>query len=259
MKILQLQPVTGAFYPAGVQRLDYASAVDGTPDWALLRPGKRHELWMVVLHGHGARGDQLYTRRDVRENWLPEFLATYAGIITLNLRGNAWMCPAAAADLHAILDFLRAEFGLQKTIFCSGSMGGTSNLIYGVLYPGDVAGIVARGAATDLGSYYRWCMTQTRPILREIADAIRTAYGAAPDQAPEIYRRHSAQANVDQLAMPVYLVHGASDQTIPVEQAQMLADKLRDKKDFFYHEIPGGNHDSPLHDTQGLAWVLQRI
>jgi len=54
MKILQLQPVTGAFYPAGMQRLDYASAMDGEHDWALLRPGKRHKLWIVVLHGHGA-------------------------------------------------------------------------------------------------------------------------------------------------------------------------------------------------------------
>jgi len=177
----------------------------------------------------------------------------------MNLRGNAWMCPAAAADLHAVLDFLRAEYGMQKTVFCSGSMGGTSNLIYGVLHPADVHGIVARGAATDLGLYYRWCTTQTRPILREIADAIRTAYGADPDQAPEIYRRHSVQANAERLGMPVYLAHGSSDETIPVEQAWSLAEKLRNKNDFFYHELPGGNHDSPLHDTQALSWVLQRI
>jgi len=259
MKILRLQPATGEFYPAGMQRLDYASAVDSQCDWALLRAGDRRELWIVVLHGHGAHGDQLYTRRDVRENWLPEFLATGAGIVTLNLRGNAWMSPAAASDLHDIIEYLRAEFGMQKTVFCSGSMGGTGNLIYGVLYPGDVGGIVARGAATDLGSYYKWCTTQTRPILREIADAIRAAYGADPGQAPEIYRRHSAQANADRLAMPVYLAHGAADQTIPVQQAQMLADKLRAKKDFCYREIPGGNHDSPLHDPQALAWVSQRI
>ncbi|MDD5678023.1 MAG: hypothetical protein PHW60_08560 [Kiritimatiellae bacterium] len=242
-----------------MQRLDYASAVDDAPDWALLRPGKRHELWTVVLHGHGSHGDQLYTRRDVREKWLPDFLDTGAGIITLNLRDNAWMCPAAAADMHAVLDFLRAEFGMQKTIFCSGSMGGTGNLIYGVLYPGDVAGIVARGVASDVGSYYRWCTTQTLPILREIADAILTAYGADPDHAPEIYRRHSAQANVNRLAMPVYLTHGGADRIIPVEQSRILAELLRDKKNFFYHEIPGGDHDSPLHDKQGLSWVLQRI
>ncbi len=259
MRILQLQSAIGEFYPAGLRRLDYASAVDGAPDWALLRPGKRRDLWMVVLHGHGAQGDQLYIRRDLREKWLPEFLATGAGIITLNLRGNAWMCPAAAADLHAVLDYLRAEFGLQKTVFSSGSMGGTGNLIYGVLYPNDVNGIVVRGAATDLRSYHEWCTRQTKPILHEIAAAICTAYGADPGQAPEIYLRHSTLANAKRLGMPVYFAHGSADEIIPVEQARELAGILRAKNDFFYQELPGGNHDSPLQATQALAWVLQRI
>lgn len=259
MKVLQFQPVVGEFYPTGMQRLDYVSAVDGRHDWALMRPGQRRELWIVVLHGHGAHGDQLYTRRDVREKWLPKFLAAGAGIITLNLRDNAWMSPAAAADLHAILNYWRAEFGLQKTIFCSGSMGGTSNLIYGVLHPADVQGIVARGAATDLGAYYRWCLTQPRPILQEIANAIRTAYGAVPDEAPEIYRRHSTQANAFRLTMPVFLSHGGADQVIPVSQARALAEILEDSNNFMYHEIPGGNHDSPLDDQEGLPWVLQRL
>ncbi len=259
MKILGLKPLAGENYPAGLQRLDYASDVDGLHDWGTLLPGRRRDLWIVVLHGHGARGDQLYTRKDIREIWLPEFLATGGGIFTLNLRGNAWMCPAAAADLHAVMDYLRAEHGLQKAIFCSGSMGGTGNLIYGVLHPEDVNAIVARGAATDLASYYNWCRTQTRPILREIAEAIKAAYGAGPDQAPDLYRRHSTLANQERLMMPVYLSHGGADAIIPVEQARRLAEGMRGRNNFAYDEVPGGNHDAPLHDTKGLGWVMGRM
>ncbi len=259
MKILQLQPVTGAFYPAGMQRLDYASAMDGEHDWALLRPGKRHKLWIVVLHGHGARGDQLYTRHDMREKWLPKFLATDAGIITLNLRGNAWMSPAATADLHAILNYLRAEFGLKKTIFCSGSMGGTCNLIYGVLYPEDVSGIIARGAASDPATYFQWCRQRGKPILREIAAAIKNSYGGTPSDTPETYRKHSALLNADKLVMPVFLSHGGADTIIPVEQSRTLADKMKHNKNFSYHEIAGGNHDSPLYETGNFDRLLQII
>ncbi len=250
---------TGGDFPVGIKRLEYDIGVDGVRDWGLLLPGKRRDLWMVVLHGHGARGDQLYTRKDIRETWLPEFLNTGAGILTLNLRGNAWMSPAAAADLHNVLHYLRAEQGLQKAVFCSGSMGGTGNLIYGVLHPEDVAGIVARGAASDLAGYCNWCRAQTRPILKEIAGAICAAYGAAPEQAPDLFARHSAQVHADRLAMPVYLAHGGADETIPVAQSRALAEKLSGQAGFCYHEIPGGNHDAPLHDTQGLQWVMERL
>lgn len=259
MKIVDFNSVTGGDFPVGIKRLEYDSGVDGVRDWGLLLPGRRRALWIVVLHGHGARGDQLYTRKDIRETWLPEFLNTGAGILTLNLRGNAWMSPAAAADLHDVLNYVRAEQGMQKAVFCSGSMGGTSNLIYGVLHPDDVAGIVARGAASDLASYCKWCRTQTRAILKEIADAICAAYGAAPEQAPDMFARHSALVNAARLRMSVYLAHGGADATIPVAQSRALAEKLSGKADFRYHEIPGGNHDAPLHDMQGLRFVLDRL
>jgi pimeloyl-ACP methyl ester carboxylesterase len=83
---------------------------------------------------------------------------------------------------------------MKKTIFCSGSMGGTSNLIYAALHPEDVRGLVIHGAATDLSSYYRWCETQKQPIIHEIAEAIRNSYGGTPDEKPDLYLRHSALA-----------------------------------------------------------------
>ena len=245
--------------PEGVLRIDYVSGVDGVEDWALAWPGERDDLWIIVIHGHGSRGDQLYVRQDIRESWLGPFRGSGGGILSPNLRDNAWMSPAAAHDLHELLALLRSEWGMQQTLFCSGSMGGTSNLIYGVLYPGDVQGVVARGAATDMASYHRWCTRQERPILQEIGQAIADSYGGPPDHAPQVYHSHSAVHNADRLTMPVYLAHGGADAAIPVSQARALAERLAGKTNFVYHEIAGGDHDSPLGETVGFQWVLDRM
>jgi pimeloyl-ACP methyl ester carboxylesterase len=259
MEIISNSPVESEFYPDGLRKVEYESSVDGFYDWALLYPAENTDLWIVVIHGHGSNGDQLFTRQDVREAWLPVFLNSGASILSVNLRGNAWMGPDAAVDMHELIEYLREEYGLKKTIFCSGSMGGTSNLIFAELHPESVNGIVTRGAATDLASYYAWCKQQEQPIIQEIADAIESSYGGTPEEATELYLKHSTLYNAGKLNMPVYFAHGGADQIIPVEQARALAAKLKDKKDFFYNEIPGGAHDSPLYEREGFYKIINML
>ena len=259
MKIISYKKAVGEYFPEGLLRLEYVSDIDGLKDWALFLPGENRELWIVVIHGHGSHGDQLFIRKDIREFWLPEYRNSGAGILCVNLRDNAWMGPAAVADMHDLVNYLRTEQGMRKTIFCSGSMGGTSNLAYAVLHPEDVSGLVIRGAATDLASYYRWCRTQQKPIVQEIAEAIRISYGGTPYEKAELYRKHSALANFAKLAMPLYLIHGAADEIIPVEQARALADKMKNCKNFFYTEIPGGNHDSPITEANAFPAIMKML
>ena len=254
MKILQKSSVCGEHFLEGLIKLEYQSSYDGFRDWALLHPGINPKFWIIVLHGHGSHGDQLYTRKDVRDSWLEPLRATGAGILSPNLRNNAWMSPAAAEDLHGLINYLRTEYGLQKTLFCSGSMGGTGNLIYAVLHPEDVNAVISRGAATDLESYYEWCIKQEHPIIQEIAQAIKSSY-----KTQDELRKHSTLRHAERLNMPVYFAHGGADQTIPVEQARTLAEKLKGKADFFFQEIPGGNHDSPLYETESLKKIMELI
>lgn len=259
MKVLSLQSIEGNYFPSGLQRLEYQSAIDGFEDWALLLPGKNPSDWIIVLHGHGSGGDQLFTRRDIREAWLPHFLDSGAGIATFNLRGNAWMCPAAAADLHDFLQWMREEQCLQRTLFYSGSMGGTSNLIYAVLHPEDVNAVVALGAATDIPTYYAWCLQQTQKTPLAIAQAIETAYEGTPDTQKVLFKQHSTLQNAARLTMPVYLAHGAADVLIPVLQARNLAQAMRRQKYFYYSEISNGDHDAPLWDKGALDFLKREI
>ena len=251
MKNIRLVNACGDCFPEGLKRLDYCSSVDDIEDYAYILPGNNPEFWIIVLHGHGSHGDQLYTRKDLRGIWFEPFQATGAGIITPNLRDNAWMSPTAATDMHALVNYLRSEYGLKKTLFCSGSMGGTGNLIYSILYPEDVDAVIARGAATNLKSYHQWCLKQEKPIVHEIAAAISTAYNE------EELEKHSTLHNAEKLTMPVYFSHGGADEVIPVEQARMLAVELKNKQDFFYKEIPDGNHDSPLYEIEGLNKIKE--
>lgn len=260
IEILSRSPVTDSAYPQGVSRVTFRSNADGAEDWALLWPPERGGHWCVVIHGYGSHGDQLFVREDIRRDWLPRFRARGMGILTPNLRDNGWMGPRAAADLHALLSFVRSEFGADRFTFASGSMGGTCNLIYAVLHPKDVAYVVALCPASDLASFYAW-REANLPLPAAVANSLgdmRAQYDGSPTEQPEVYRRHSAQQNVERLTMPVYLCHGDADALIPVAQSRALAAACRSPR-FRYREIPGGHHDSPLAPEimdEALDWVL---
>ena len=240
---------------------DRTSEIDGIEDWALALPGPASCTWVVHIHGHGSSGDQIFTRPDIRQSWLPVYLRHGFGVLSVNLRGNAWMSPAAAADLHALLRWARFHYRVRRLLLVSGSMGGTSNLIYATRYPEDVAGVVALCPATDLASYEAWCRRQEGPpVLREIADAIRTAYEGDPARPTAMFHAHSTLARADALTMPVYVVHGDADTIIPVSQSRSLAMALHGRSSFRYVELPGGDHELPLrHMEAGLAWILDRL
>lgn len=245
--------------PEEVLKIEYLSSQDGIEDWALFWPGENTKVWVVCIHGHGSQGDQLYTRQDIRENWLPAFKANGFSILTPNLRGNSWMSPGAAVDVHDLIEFAKTKYEAETFIFYSASMGGTSNLIYAALHPEDVSAVVSLGAATDLASYWKWCRGQSLPILHEISDSISSFYGGKPEDVPEIYNLHSALNNAEKLTMPVYISHGAYDTIIPVDQVRQIKNRLTFNENFEYAEVEGGDHDSPIYDTSALGWVLSLL
>lgn len=240
------------------ERYEYESAVDGFNDWALIKkPAPKQKNWLVFIHGHGSKGDQLITRQDIKEKLLPSFLQSGFGILCPNLRGNAWMCPEAVHDLHQLISHVRKSYSAEKFIFYSGSMGGTSNLIYTVFHPEDVNVLVALGAVSELPSYIKWCRENAAEtkVLSEIADAICSFY--KNDSA--LYKAHSPLYNIEKYTMPIFLAHGELDKLMPVTQMRLFAEKLKGKKDLVFHEIPVGNHDSPLWLGEAFEWTCRMI
>ena len=260
----QITPITNAGYPVGMHRLEYTSG--GLRDRAIFRPpvNGSHD-WIVMLHGHGAHETQLFMRQEVRRAWLPAYLKMGIGILSPNLRNNGWMAPMAVQDMDDMLDFLREKYHAERFFFTGASMGASCNLMYGMLRPRNVSGIVARGAATELPSYLAFCRANqlAYPLLREIADDILAAFGGTPEELPAVYRRQSALYHPEALAdIPVFLMHGSRDELIPVSQSRRFAAAMAETRRFVYVEIPGGNHDSPLPFSETdppfapLAWVM---
>ena len=259
MNVLSIAPCNRAPIPEDVLRLEYASSHDGCQDWALVRPAGNLDLWVVVVHGHGSHGDQLYTREDVRRVRVPEYERRQLSVLTPNLRDNAWMSPAAAHDLHDMLQFVRTEWKAKQFIFFSGSMGGASNLIYAALHPTDVAAAVALGAASDMAAYHHWCRERNQGVHRDIADAIEASYRGTPAEQPSVYREHSPIHHVERLRMPIFLAHGECDATMPVTQSRDFAERMTNSTNFRYDEIASGGHDAPLAKMEALDWVMERI
>jgi len=247
-------------FAQGVFRIEFASPMDRSRQWALVKPNPASRDWVIVIHGHGSRGDQLFTRPDIRDAWLPAFHERALNVLTPDLRGNAWMSPAAAMDMHALVVWLREQYSAERCLFAGGSMGGTSNLIYAALHPDDVSGVVALCPATDLEQYEAWCRANCRAgdILEQIADAIVAAYHGSPQ--PQTYQRHSALLNHQRLAMPVWVCHSSGDNIIPVCGARSLAAAMASRGSLRYEEIAGGNHETSLpRFLEGLDWVLARL
>lgn len=230
----------------GLLRMEYAGGHDGQEDECFLRPPARGSDWVVYLHGHSSKGDQLFTRADVRALWWPEIEKRGLGILSPTLRGNAWMGPAAAADLHDLLAEIRARYAARRFIFIGGSMGGTSCLIYAALHPADVAAVSAVCPGADLATYYPFLRRQNTGVYKEIADAIRDSYGGEPGERAALYAKHSAVANSKALTMPVFVAAATGDAIIPVDQARALASGMGDAMTFTYREQAGGDHESPL-------------
>ena len=226
-------------YKAVPKRIEYASRVDGASDWYMLCDAGAGSDCLVYLHGHGSGGDQLFTREDIKVR-LPLLEKFKLSVVSPNLRGNAWMCPAAVTDLADILTSCREKHGFKRYVFVSGSMGGTGAMIFAVRRPELVDALGIMGGATKLRRYLEFLRHGKLSIHREIADAIEAHYTEAD------YELHDVSAQAEKLAMPLFFAHGKADGIMPVSEMYDLRDKLEGRPGKEFRAISHGGHDSPI-------------
>ena len=226
-------------YTETPERIDYTSRVDGTKDWYMFCDAGRGADCLVYLHGHGSRGDQLFTRADIKDR-LPLIAKLNLSVIAPDLRGNSWMCPTVVEDLADILTTCRAKYGLRHFVFVSGSMGGTGAMIFAVRHPELVAALGVMGGATKLKRYCEFLRHGKLAIHKEILDAIEEHY------TEKDYELHDVSAQAEKLTMPLYYAHGKADGIMPVAEMYDLRDKLDGRPGKTFRAIPHGGHDSPI-------------
>ncbi len=232
-------------YPKETFKITYQSRFDGKTDWALFTPGDASKNTIVYLHGSFSSGDQIYTRKDIRNFWLSRILNEKHPLLSINMRGTSYMSPAATADLHDLLNYFRNKYSLGKIVLLGGSGGATSAMAYACVHPETINGVIAMGTC-DIFTRLEFAENSNKPLLQKLARTVYEAYGGSTKQKPELYRERSVLANADRLNMPVILSMGEKDSLIPVEESRKIAKTLSNKADFHYIEIPDGNHDSSL-------------
>lgn len=245
MNVTSVTPERGDAYPVGTSRITYRSAVDGAEDWALFLPGNPRKNTIVYLHGSFSYADQIFTRKDVREFWLTRIQAGRHPLLSVNLRGTAYMSPAATADLTDLLRYCRSELGCQRFVLLGGSGGASSAMAYAVLHPENIHGVIAMGMC-DLLTRLDFARKSDNPVLQKLTATVFAAYGGTPEEKPDLYQARSVLAHTDRLTMPVILTMGAHDQLIPVAETRKIAAAMKGKRNFIYHEIPQGDHDAAL-------------
>jgi pimeloyl-ACP methyl ester carboxylesterase len=179
------------------------------------QPSATHHL-LIALHGHGSDRWQFVKQpRDECRAARDAAAARQMLFVAPDYRAKtSWMGPQAEADVVQILEDLKAKYRVGKVVVCGGSMGATAALTFAVLHPESVDGVVAMNGTANLVEF------------EGFAEAIRQSYGGSKTDAPEEYRRRSAEFRPERLKMPIALTAGGADRVVPAASVLRLAHRL---------------------------------
>ncbi len=231
---------------------------EGIKDYCYVERGES-DNYIVNIHGHGSNADQLYTREDVFQNWYPAIKKHGLGIICFDTGGNGWMNENVVKTTNNMLKILKKEYNINKVIFAGGSMGGTSVLIYTLYHPEDADAVIANCPAGNMTEYYYFLTNTQNPTLIEIRETIKDRYNGTPRES-SMFKKSNANERCDIFTMPFYICHGTGDNIIPCKWSLNIINQLKNKPNFNYKIIEGGDHDSPLWCfEEELDWVCKKV
>jgi acetyl esterase/lipase len=161
-------------------------------------------------------------------------------------RGNGGGWPATFEDVAAAIDRLAGlsdpRLDLARVTAFGHSAGGQLALWAGSRSDGPVriGRVCAQAGVCDLGS---------------AGGAARALMGGGPDQVPERYALADPMRLVP-LGVPILLVHGAEDATVPVKRSRRFAEAARSAGDDVTLVEPNpGDHRSHI-DPRSEAWEI---
>ena len=212
------------------------------------RPTAPKDRWMVVFL-HGAGGSlQGYNLSRPQYAKIRQALSEHgAYVVVPALGGLHFMNDEAKESLTHLIDQVLADYQIDRNrVHLMGtSMGAGSALAYAVNFPDRVRSVCAIMPMTDFGE---WAVQSPK-----YGERLKVAYGGTMKEKPEAYDRNSALKNADALAkIPVLLVHGTADKTVPVSHSEKLAAILKAKgyRCTFIRVEDAGHSDDIVTDVQ---------
>ena len=235
--------------------ITFIAANDGTEQHYVellppsFEPMYAHDV-VIALHGHGSDRWQFIKDSRGECKGVRDAAAKY-GLIVVSPDYRAktsWMGPTAEADVVQIISEVKKRDHVNRVFIAGGSMGGTSALTFAALHPELIAGVCSLNGTANLVEYEKF------------QDAISASFGGSKTEAPDEYKKRSAEFWPEKFTMPVALTTGGKDAIVPPQSVLRLADKLKQAKRpvLSIHREDGG-HSTNYEDTMAaMEFVLKR-
>ncbi|MBN2307792.1 MAG: alpha/beta hydrolase [Candidatus Hydrogenedentes bacterium] len=186
---------------------------------------------LIFIHGGGwKKGDRkdylYYTAKYAEQGYA-------AATISYRFSGEAPF-PAAVEDAKCAVRWMRAnaaEYGIDPDAIAvlGGSAGGHLAMMVG--YSSDVPELEGDGGHAGVSSRVQAVVNLYGPsdLTAEIAKdsgEVRSFLGVGYAEAPELYAKASPLTYLSKDDPPTLILHGTIDELVPVEQSDVLAQKL---------------------------------
>ena len=170
---------------------------------------------------------------------------------------SAW--PAHIEDVEHAVEWVREhadEYGVDPDFIAitGGSAGGHLTALAGLTIPGLAAAVPFYGVYDLLDEDRRHV-----PMLQHILE--RVVFKVKRRDDPQRYRDASPMFRVHADAPPFFVIHGESDSLVPVEEARLFVERLRETSDerVLYAEMAGGQHAFDVIPSWRTIPVIEAI
>jgi acetyl esterase/lipase len=159
--------------------------------------------------------------------------------------------PAAVEDAKCAVRWMRANAGKlgidpERIGVAGGSAGGHLSMMVG--YAPDTTELEGTGGHADVSSRVQAVVNIYGPTdltteFARSASAVADFLGGRFDDMPDVYRLASPITHVSKDDPPTLILHGSIDSTVPIEQAELLVDRLKETGvEFDYDRVEGWPH-----------------
>lgn len=198
----------------------------------------------LVIHMYGSGGS--HTSHNLRR---PAYAALRrelreAGywVVVPELGPSHWMNARAAATLDAVINGMVADHEIDpgRVHLFGTSMGGGSSFVYARTRPNMFCSVCAIFPMTDFEAWVREAPAYLSPILQAHDLSVS-------DPGTALHAMSPLHNITDFIGTPVYILHGDSDEIVPVYHGQCFADVLRRAGGHVvYREIHGAGHNDDI-------------
>ncbi len=246
-----------------VETVSYTTPLGPVESWFF--PGE-HSTWIVAVHGRGAdRTEHLRLVDATRHLGHPTLIIRYRNDPDSPQTGDSLIRVGQDeyADVAAAVDYALAN-GAADVVVAGASMGGGLSLSYALEEPRDVVrGLILEGPAADLREIVQRRSGEGLPVGGPVGESLLAVgrwvtslrIGVDFDAVDYVDR-------AGELDVPVLLLHGVDDTTVPHAISENLAAARPDLVEF--HSIPDAEHirawnEDPEQYADTVAAFLTRV